>query len=74
MRRTLIVQWCPDISPGSVQPDNGTIRGVGHKRVLLPLRCNMVTFSHCLILTVNDIIKRYLCDENALKVMIHYVL
>ncbi len=69
-----VIQWCPDISPGSVQPDNGTIRGVGHKTVLLPLRCNKFTFSHCLILTVNDIIKRYLCDENALKVMIHYVL
>ncbi len=26
----LDLQWCPDISPGSVQPDNGTIRGVGH--------------------------------------------
>ncbi len=33
------IQWCPDISPGPVQPDNGTIRGVGHKTVLLPLRC-----------------------------------
>ncbi len=32
------IQWCPDISPGPVQPDNGTIRGVGHKTVLLPLR------------------------------------
>ncbi len=29
----------PDISHGPVQPDNGTIRGVGHKAVLLPLRC-----------------------------------
>ncbi len=26
------VQWCPDISPGSVQPENGTIPGVGQKR------------------------------------------
>ncbi len=33
------IQWCPDISPGPVQPDKGTIRGVGHKAVLLPLRC-----------------------------------
>ncbi len=33
------IQWCPDISPGPVQPDNGTIRGMGHKTVLLPLRC-----------------------------------
>ncbi len=32
------LQLCPDISPGPVQPDNGTIRGVGHKTVLLPLR------------------------------------
>ncbi len=32
------IQWCPDISPGPVLPDNGTIRGVGHKTVLLPLR------------------------------------
>ncbi len=32
------IQWCPDISPGPVQPDNGTILGVGHKTVLLPLR------------------------------------
>ncbi len=35
----LNIQWCPDISPGPVQPDNETIRGVGHKTVLLPLRC-----------------------------------
>ncbi len=33
------LQWCPDISPRPVQPDNGTIRGVGHKTVFLPLRC-----------------------------------
>ncbi len=33
------LQWCPDISPGPVQSDNGTIWGVGHKAVLLPLRC-----------------------------------
>ncbi len=33
------IQWCPDISPGPVQADNGTIRGVGRKAVLLPLRC-----------------------------------
>ncbi len=33
------LQWCPDISPGPVQPDNGTMRGMGHKAVLLPLRC-----------------------------------
>ncbi len=32
------LQWCPDISPGPIQPDNGKIRGVGHKTVLLPLR------------------------------------
>ncbi len=29
------LQWCPDISPGPVQPDNWTIRGVGHKTVNL---------------------------------------
>ncbi len=31
------VQWCLDISPGPVQSDNGTIRGVGQKAVHLPL-------------------------------------
>ncbi len=35
----LVIQWCPDISPGSVQPDNGTIWGVGHKTVPLLHRC-----------------------------------
>ncbi len=32
------IQCCPDISPGLVQPDNGTIQGVGHKTVLLLVR------------------------------------
>ncbi len=32
------IQWCPAISPGTDQPDNGTTRGVGPKAVLLPLR------------------------------------
>ncbi len=71
------IQWCPDISPGPVKPDNGISLGVGHKTVLLPLRCiwlKYVHFSHCLPLTVSVIIKRYLCGENALKVTIHYVL
>ncbi len=81
------IQWCPDISPGPVQPDNGTIRGVGHNTVLLPFKIaapgpkilgvfglNKFTFSNCSVLTVSVIIKGYLCGENALKVMIHYVL
>ncbi len=54
-----MLQWCPDISHGPVQPDNETIRGVGYKTVLLPL---------------SVIKKRYMCGENAVKVMIHYVL
>ncbi len=33
------IQWCPDISPGPVQPGSGTIRGVGLKTVRLPVRC-----------------------------------
>ncbi len=33
------LQWCPDISLRPVHPDNGTIREVGHKTVLLPLMC-----------------------------------
>ncbi len=36
-KQTKHLQWCPDISPGSVQPVNGTKRGVGHKTVHLPL-------------------------------------
>ncbi len=36
------IQWCPDISPGPVQPGSGTIRGVGLKTV----RFNKFTFSH----------------------------
>ncbi len=60
-----------------VQPDNGTIRGVGHKTVFCLLgvfSLNKFTFSHCLMPTVSVIIKRYLCGENASKFMIHYVL
>ncbi len=58
-----LIQWCPDIRPGPVQPDNGTIRVVGHKTVLYlsgAFGLNKFTFSHCLMLT-------------ALKVMIHNV-
>ncbi len=72
-----ILQFCPDISPGTVQPDNETIRGVGHKTVLLPLGIfglNKFTFLHCLMPTASVIIKRYLCGENVLKVIIHHVL
>ncbi len=36
---TFAIQWCPGISPGSVQSDNGTIWGVGHKTVPLPHKC-----------------------------------
>ncbi len=71
------IQWCPDISPGPVQPDNGTIWGVGHKRCfyLLGVFClKKFTFLHCLMLTASVIINRYLYGENALKVMNHHVL
>ncbi len=37
--RNPLLQWGPDISTGPVQPDHVTIRGVGHKAVLLPLKC-----------------------------------
>ncbi len=37
-KQTHCIQWCPDISPGPVQTDNETIRGVGQKAVHLPLR------------------------------------
>ncbi len=44
--RNFDVQWCPDISPGSVQSDNGTIWGVGHKTVPLPHRCIWLKLVH----------------------------
>ncbi len=40
------IQWCPDISPEPVQHVNGTIRGVGHKTVLLPLRRIWLKYVH----------------------------
>ncbi len=48
--RSCSVQWSPDISPGPVQPDNGTIRGVGQKAVLLPLRSIWLKYVHFLAL------------------------
>ncbi len=39
-----------------------------------PSKGKLTLFSQCLILTTSIIIKGYLCGENALKVMIPYVL
>ncbi len=50
-----------------VQPDNWAQNGAFGVFGLYTF-----TFSHCLMVTVSVIIKRYLCGENALKVMIHY--
>ncbi len=56
-----------------MKTDNGTLRGVGQKRCFGLwgiYGINKFTFSHCSMLTVNVIIKRYLSGKNCLKAMI----
>ncbi len=71
------IQWCPDISPGPVQPDNGTIWEWDMRWCFCVwgvFGLNKFTFSRYSTLTVSVIIKRYFSDENALKVVMHIVL